>query len=244
MTIRHGEFTLEQILEGFRKMEFNTENLETLQGEQSKFDTSQPGLELCRTLVKAVQGEEAGAPDNPIAYSRYHKRVSRMFEVIGKARRDAAKIGTTETESTVTEQSSEGENSSQGSVDTAGASADNGGTASTSPTNPAAGGRTEDMAKAATKKAATKKAPPKKDKAPKGPGVIDTIVDVLKNGGGTITEIAAKVHKQFKDRELDGITATVKIQVNRLMLPKEKGGRNLKIKRERTEGSNVLVYKI
>ena len=104
----------------------------------------------------------------------------------------------------------------------------------------------EDMATKAAKKTAkkttTKK--PAGEKKPKGPGVIDTIVDVLQNKGGTVEQITEKVAKKFPDKSADGIKATVKIQVNRLSKSKDEGGRGLKIKREKVEGSNELHYYI
>jgi hypothetical protein len=67
-------------------------------------------------------------------------------------------------------------------------------------------------------------------------GVIDTIVDVLKAGGGTIPEIVAAVHKKVPGREPAKLTATVRAQMNRLKLSKEEGGRGLKVKKARAEG--------
>lgn len=93
---------------------------------------------------------------------------------------------------------------------------------------------------AKAKKTTTKK--PAGEKKPKGPGVIDTIVDVLQNKGGTVEQITEKVAKKFPDKAVDGIKATVKIQVNRLSKPKAEGGRGLKVKREKIEGTNELHY--
>jgi hypothetical protein len=47
------------------------------------------------------------------------------------------------------------------------------------------------------------------------PGVIAAIIDVLKNGGGTVDEIFAKVHTLFPERG-DGVRTTCSIQVKRL----------------------------
>jgi hypothetical protein len=69
----------------------------------------------------------------------------------------------------------------------------------------------------AAKKPTTAKA--KAGKPPKGPGVIDTIVEVLKASGGTVAEITGKVAKKFPDRKTEQLTSTVRAQMNRLKLP-------------------------
>jgi hypothetical protein len=90
------------------------------------------------------------------------------------------------------------------------------------------------------KKAAKAKTP--KVAKPKAPGVIDTIIAVLKDGGGTITEITAKVAKKFPDRKAEQLASTVRAQMNRLNLPVEDGGRNLKVKKARAEGERQVNY--
>lgn len=75
-----------------------------------------------------------------------------------------------------------------------------------------------------------------------GPGVIDTIVEILQNKGGTVEQITEKLAKKFPDKSADGLKATVKIQVNRLSKPKDEGGRGLKVKKESVEGSNEKHY--
>ena len=87
------------------------------------------------------------------------------------------------------------------------------------------------MSKKAAKKSAPKKAAAKAEK--KTPGVIDRIVEVLQNGGGTIDAIAAKVSKHFPDRQLTAITATTRSQVTRLARTPEQGGRGVKVRRGR-----------
>lgn len=56
----------------------------------------------------------------------------------------------------------------------------------------------------------------------RGPGVISTLIDILKSGGGTIDEMYAKLVEAFPDREKlkpGGMKATIKTQLGRL--PKE-----------------------
>jgi hypothetical protein len=85
----------------------------------------------------------------------------------------------------------------------------------------------------------------KVSKVPKGLGVIDTIVAVLQAGGGTIPEIvAAAVHKKVPDRKAEQLTATVRVQMARLKLPKEDGGRSLKVKKNREEGERQVHYSL
>jgi hypothetical protein len=95
------------------------------------------------------------------------------------------------------------------------------------------------MSKKAAKKSAPKKAAAKGEK--KTPGVIDRIVEVLQNGGGTIETIAAKVAKHFPDRKLTAITGTTRVQVTRLARTPEQGGRNLKVRREETDKGIVYL---
>jgi hypothetical protein len=84
----------------------------------------------------------------------------------------------------------------------------------------------------------------KVSKVPKGLGVIDTIVAVLQAGGGTIPEIVAAVHKKVPDRKAEQLTATVRVQMARLKLPKEDGGRSLKVKKNREEGERQVHYSL
>ena len=95
------------------------------------------------------------------------------------------------------------------------------------------------MSKKVAKKATPKKAAVKSEK--KTPGVIDRIVEVLQNGGGTIEAIAVKVAKHFPDRKLAAITGTTRVQVTRLGRAPEQGGRNLKVRREETD-KGEFVY--
>lgn len=112
------------------------------------------------------------------------------------------------------------------------------------------GGSTEagvtDMASKTAKKAKTAKTAktPKAPKEKKGPGVIDTIVTLLEGKGGTIADLAEKLASKFPDKDADGLKSTLKIQVNRLSKPKTEGGRGLKIKREKMEGTNELFYSL
>jgi hypothetical protein len=55
--------------------------------------------------------------------------------------------------------------------------------------------------------------------------VIDEIVAILENCGGSVADIVAKLSKKFPDRAAEGLTATVRTQMFRL-----KTTRNLKIK--------------
>lgn len=73
-------------------------------------------------------------------------------------------------------------------------------------------------------------------RAQRGPGVIDTIITILQEGGGTVDEMAAKLAAAFPDRAADGMKATIRTQLNRL--PKSKGLAILKEgDRYRAEGS-------
>jgi len=74
---------------------------------------------------------------------------------------------------------------------------------------------------------------------PDNVGVIDTIVAILKKGGGTIEQIGANFAKKFPDRKVEGMKATTRIQMSRLRT--EKG---LKIKTKRQKGTNALIYKL
>lgn len=134
-------------------------------------------------------------------------------------------------------------------VDAKPGNADNGGTSSVSTptdgTTPEADnqsgttGRSRKGNNMATKKKAAKKQAT--TTANKGPGVIDTIVSVLAAGTYTAQEIADKVATKT-GRKADKVLSTVKIQMTRLTQPKKDGGRGLKIKRIKQEGTNVLKY--
>lgn len=92
------------------------------------------------------------------------------------------------------------------------------------------------MAKKSVKKNAVKSNGSKK------PGVIDTIVSLLQAGGGTAEQIATKLAKKFPDRDAEGLSKTVRAQLQRLSLPQKEGGRGLKIKRVKVEDSNQMMY--
>jgi len=53
---------------------------------------------------------------------------------------------------------------------------------------------------------------------PGGPGVIAALIDLLRNGGGTVEELYGKLAERFPDRARDkgGMRTTVKIQLKRL----------------------------
>lgn len=51
---------------------------------------------------------------------------------------------------------------------------------------------------------------------PGGLGVVDTIILILNEGGGTVPEIAAKLAARFPERDASGMTATIRTQLNRL----------------------------
>ena len=74
--------------------------------------------------------------------------------------------------------------------------------------------------------------------------MIDTIVEVLKAGGGSMQTIIAKVQKKFPDRKGDGVAKTCRGQMNRLSKSKEEGGRGLKVKRAKQEGTRGLLYSL
>jgi hypothetical protein len=85
-----------------------------------------------------------------------------------------------------------------------------------------------------SKKPAAKKPSTPAKAPPARVGVIDAIVSILENGGGSVAEIVAKLSKKFPDRDADGLTATVRTQMSRL-----KTTRNLKIKASDT---NPVTY--
>lgn len=79
-----------------------------------------------------------------------------------------------------------------------------------------------------------------KSNAAKGPGIIDTIAEVLKWSGGAISEIAQKVAKKLSAmwrRSLRRQNSDEPAEK-----PNEEGGCKMKIKREQVEGSNQLIY--
>lgn len=239
------EFTAEAITTALAEMGYNVENnLITLGYKVQFLETTEAALVRCRNLVVRVQGEEAGKSAEPVALERYRKRVERMFTVLENAAKPAVTSTTLNSRMAVTKKGP------KSPVAKAAKTSENGGTVS-NPTDPVvatADSKTQKGAKGRTAMATKKKAASKKNgaapKAAKGPGVIDTIVTLLQGGGGTIEDIAAKLAKKFPDRKLDGLTATTKIQMSRLQTPKNAGGRGLKIKRDKTEGSNALVYRI
>jgi hypothetical protein len=84
---------------------------------------------------------------------------------------------------------------------------------------------------------------PKAEKAPaepKAPGVISTLVDMLKNGGGTVEELYQHLASVFPDRAGEGskggMGTTIRVQLVRLA----KTGK-LNIHKEKVEGRG-LVY--
>lgn len=86
-------------------------------------------------------------------------------------------------------------------------------------------------------KAMTKSTSSGKDraqKAPKSGGVIDAIVQILRNGGGTVNEIFEQLKVRFPDRG-DGMKTTVSIQVKRL----HDSGKVV-VKREKIEGRGTV----
>jgi|HubBroStandDraft_6_1064221.scaffolds.fasta_scaffold931089_1 hypothetical protein len=80
---------------------------------------------------------------------------------------------------------------------------------------------------------------------PKKPGVIDAIVEVLRTEGGiSLADLSTKIAKKFPDRNADGLAKTCRVQLQRLPLPKEDGGRGIKVKRVKQEGTNAKLYLI
>lgn len=67
-----------------------------------------------------------------------------------------------------------------------------------------------------TTKAPTGFAAKKRAVGPGGMGVVDTIIHILNEGGGTVAEIAAKLAARFPERDASGMTATIRTQLNRL----------------------------
>jgi hypothetical protein len=84
----------------------------------------------------------------------------------------------------------------------------------------------------------------KKAKVAKAPGVIDVIVALLKDGGGTIEALSTKLAKKFPDRKAEGLSATIRVQMNRLPKGKDEGGRGLKVKKDRAEGERQVHYSL
>ena len=77
---------------------------------------------------------------------------------------------------------------------------------------------------------------PAKAKGERKPGVIESIKEILQNGGGTISQIHGKLCKKFPDRNQDSMLTTCKIQMTRLVTD----GRLKKINKEKTEAG--IVY--
>lgn len=179
----------------------------------------------CRLLVGKVQGEDSVKRSDPVYLERYRKRAQRMVALFENGA--AATSKAPEPEASVTEATSvAAEPSEETSVAVAPAPRK---------TKEKKVAKTAKLAKASNKKASTK---PEK----KGVGVIDSIVAILQDGGGTVMQIAQKVAKKT-NREYEKVLATCKIQMNRLEKPKKEGGRGLKIKRvKKEEGSNELIY--
>lgn len=198
----------------------------------------------CRALIRAVEGDGASVKDDPVSIERYRKRAERMLAELTAARAGKTSADSLSEHKITLDEVMRGKKSRKTKPKTAVAKAgtgtdNNASVAAAATTPPAKSGTAKETTMAKTKTAAkAKKAP--KVKADKKPGVIDTIVAVLKDGGGTIKEIAAKVAKKFPDREADGILATTKIQMNRL----QGEPRNLKIKATAQEGTNEKTYKI
>jgi hypothetical protein len=102
--------------------------------------------------------------------------------------------------------------------------------------------------KAKAKNVAKAKKPAKvktaKTKAPK-PGVIDAIIAVLKEPDGiSLADLSTKIAKKFPDRDPAGLAKTCRAQIQRLPTPKEKGGRGIKVKKVKQEGTRVKLYLI
>lgn len=188
----------------------------------------------CRLLVGKVQGEEAIKRTDPVYQERYRVRASKMLQIAMSSAKEE-KTSNAAPAATITEASNPAPseaNKTEGNSAPVGKKKE---------TTAMASKKKAAVAKTKGKKAAKKAATPKKDRAP---GVIDRIVEVLGSGKNTAAQIAEKVAKRFPDREPEGIAATVKIQVTRLSKPKGEGGRGLKIKREKQEGTNELLYSL
>jgi hypothetical protein len=99
--------------------------------------------------------------------------------------------------------------------------------------------------KTTPKKTAAKPAKAKAPKATKGVGVIDTIVELLRTEGGiSLVDLTAKVAKRFGDRDPASLAKTCRAQLQRLPQPKEQGGRGIKVKKVKQEGTRVKLYLI
>ena len=70
------------------------------------------------------------------------------------------------------------------------------------------------------------------------------LADDVIGGRDVPTRIVAKVQKKFPDRKADGLAKTCRVQMNRLSKSKEEGGRSLKVKREKQEGTRGLLYSL
>lgn len=69
----------------------------------------------------------------------------------------------------------------------------------------------EEMATTSTRSANKEK----KASVPKGPGVIDALIEILKNGGGTVDEMLKSLMERFPDRG-EKMIGTIRTQLNRL----------------------------
>jgi hypothetical protein len=96
------------------------------------------------------------------------------------------------------------------------------------------------MAKATRKPKIAPKAPAPAPTTPgQGPGVIAALIEALRDGGGTIEELYAKLAARFPERASTkgGMRTTVKIQLKRLPATGK-----LTIESEEVEGRGI-VYK-
>lgn len=221
---KKNEFPVEKVVAALTEMGYNQ-----LDKETSTALLADPAK--CRELVGKVQGEDSVKRSDPVYMERYRKRAERMVEQAAAIRgEESSSVEATDT--SVTEATEVAAPEVNQTVEGAAAPAE--------PKEKKTMAKSAKVAKSNPKKAPKAKAP----KAPKEkkPGVIDTIVDVLKSGKNTAAAIAEKVAKKFPDRDPEGIAATVKIQVTRLAKAEGEGGRGLKIKREKQEGTNELIY--
>jgi hypothetical protein len=98
--------------------------------------------------------------------------------------------------------------------------------------------KTKGQKKKAAKKAAKKTAGEKKQRAKKEGGVIDVIrQQIASDEGASVAEIQKALVKKFPDRDPEGMTTTIRIQMTRL--PKQHDFTMKKTKDEK----RGLVYK-
>lgn len=223
---KKNEFPAEKVVAALNEMGYNQ-----LDKETSTALLADPAK--CRELVGKVQGEDSVKRSDPVYMERYRKRAERMVEQAATVQK---------------EESSSVEAVDTSVPETAAVAAPvinqttDGAAAPVEQKEKKTMAKNAKVAKSAPKKAPKAKAP--KVQKEKKPGVIDTIVTVLQSGKNTASAIAEKVAKKFPDRDPEGIAATVKIQVTRLAKAEGEGGRGLKIKREKQEGTNELIYYI